>query len=181
MDSIYDRDIFAPIQNPLQCYERRFTLSPELWMKFDISDLVQVDFAKWDSIKLIENGEFSKELSKIPNQVGGIYVYCIEPHIIPDAGIYVMYIGKATKTYSENLRKRIRSYQSHLSDKESRPRLHNLFSEWGEYVYVHYLPIDSSAEVITALEDRLIAAYGKPPCNSEIRVKSVKNAVRAFN
>lgn len=181
MDSIYDKDIFAPIQNPLECYDRHFILSPELWAKFDITDLVQVDFTKWDCIKLIENGKFSRKLSKVPNEVGGIYVYCIEPRIIPNAGAYVMYIGKATKTASENLRKRIRSYHSCISDNETRPRLHNLFSKWGEYVYVHYLPVDSNEEVITALEDRLIAAYGKPPCNSDVRVKSVKIAVRAFN
>ena len=41
--------------------------------------------------------------------------------------------------------------------------------------------VDAGEEVITALEDRLIGAFGKPPCNAEVRVKSVKEAVRAFN
>ena len=34
---------------------------------------------------------------------------------------------------------------------------------------------------LTALEDRLIGAFAKPPCNAEVRAKSVKYAVRAFN
>ena len=41
--------------------------------------------------------------------------------------------------------------------------------------------VDANGDVITALEDRLIGAFAKPPCNAEVRVKSVKNAVRAFN
>lgn len=181
MDSIYDIDIFSPINDDLECYTQSFTLAPVLWKKFKIDDLENVDFSKWKSIKLMHNGVFSEELSNIPTQCGGIYVYCIEPQIIPGAGIYVMYIGKATKTASENLRRRVRSYSKDVSDKEHRPRLHRLFNKWGEYVYVHYLPVDSRPEVITALEDRLIAAFGKPPCNSEVRIKSVKDSVKAFN
>ena len=48
-------------------------------------------------------------------------------------------------------------------------------------MHVHYLAINSTNEVITALEDRLIAAYGKPRCNSDVRVESVKKATRAFS
>lgn len=181
MDSIYDIDIFSPIKDDLECFTQPFTLAPVLWEKFKIDDLENVDFSKWKSVKLMHNGAFSKELSQIPTKYGGIYVYCIEPQIIPNTGIYVMYIGKATKTASENLRRRVCSYSADVSDAESRPRLHRLFNKWGEYVYVHYLPVNDQPEVITALEDRLIAAFGKPPCNSEVRIKSVKLAVRAFN
>lgn len=181
MDSIYDIDIFSPIGDDLERFTQKFTLAPVLWDKFNIDDLDDVDFSKWETVKLMQNGVFSDELSKIPTKYGGIYVYCIEPHIIPGGGIYVMYIGKATKTASENLRRRVRSYYADVSDSEHRPRLHRLFNKWGEYVYVHYLPVDSRPEVITALEDRLIAAFGKPPCNSEVRIKSVKDAVKAFN
>lgn len=181
MNNSYDLDIYDPIKEDLETVTRPFTLSPELWSKFTISDLSDVDFTQWRSVKLLENGDFSTQLSMIPAEYGGIYVYCIEPHIIPAAGSYIMYIGKATKTATENLKNRVRSYRSCLTDRETRPRLHKLFEKWGEYVYVHYLPVAGSKEEITALEDRLIAAFGKPPCNSEIRIKSVKTAVKAFN
>lgn len=181
MESIYDRDIFSPIEKDLECFTQKFVLAPELWGKFKIEDLKELDFSKWESIKLIQNGSFSPEIKKIPNEFGGIYIYCIEPHIIPNAGSYIMYIGKAKKTDYENLRRRISSYNSCLTDDETRPRLHRLFEKWGDYVYVHYLPIACNEDVIAALEDRLIAAYGKPPCNADVRIKSVKLAVRAFN
>ena len=179
--NIYDIDIFAPLESDLESYKNDYIMVPELWSKFKIDDLPMVDFSKWKSVKLIDNGKFSRDLSKISTKYGGIYVYCIEPNVIPNCGCYVMYIGKATKTPGENLRHRVQSYDRFLTDSTSRPRLHRLFSKWGNYVYVHFLSVDASEDIITALEDRLIGAFAKPPCNAEVRVKSIKYAVRAFN
>lgn len=178
--SIYDIDIYDPISVDLEAYQNRFVMSPELWKKFTISDLPGVDFSQWKTVKLIENGSFSDKLSEIPNDHGGIYVYCIEPNVIPNTGCYIMYVGKATKTEHENLRTRVRSYSRQLGENYNRDRLHRLFVKWGDYLYVHYLSVDATGDIITALEDRLIAAFGKPMCNSEIKVPSVKRAVRAF-
>lgn len=89
MDSMYEIDIFDPIKNRLELYQKSFVLSPELWRKFKIDDISSVDFTKWGCIKLINGGAFSPELSKLPDKHGGIYIYCIEPRIVPDVGIYV--------------------------------------------------------------------------------------------
>ena len=156
-------------------------MSPELWKKFNIDDLEGIDFSKWQRIKLIESGVFSEKLSNIPTEYGGIYIYCIEPEIVPNTGCYVMYVGMASKTQFENLRARIKSYSKQMGERYDRDRLHRLFKKWGEYVYVHYLTIDADRETILALEDRLIGAFGKPPCNEDVRAKSVKHATRAFN
>lgn len=179
MNDEHDIDIFDPIEEDIESFTQRFTLAPELWRKFDISDL-NVNFSDWRKIKLIVNGDFSSDLSEIPSNYGGIYIYSIEPLIVPNIGSYIMYIGKATKTEYENLRSRVKSYEKYLTD-NSRQRLHRLFKKWGEYVYVSYLSVDSDEATITALEDRLIGTFGKPPCNYEIRIKSIKDAVRAFN
>lgn len=179
--NIYDIDIFEPIESDLESYRNTYTMVPELWNKFKIDDLPGIDFSKFKCIKLIEDGSFTGNLSKIPTKYGGIYVYCIEPQVIPNCGCYVMYIGKATKTPNENLRQRVQSYSKFLTDSTTRPRLHRLFSKWGDYIYVHYLSVNASGDIITALEDRLIGAFAKPPCNAEVRVKSVKHAVRAFS
>lgn len=181
MSNIYDIDIFDPIESELELFQNTYTMSPELWGKFNINDLPGIDFSKWKRIKLINSGAFSEELSKIPSRYGGIYIYCIEPEVVPGVGCYVMYIGKATKTKYENLRARVRSYSKELGKYSGRARLHRLFTRWGDYVYVHYLAVDASGEIITALEDRLIGAFGKPPCNAEVRAKSVREAVSAFN
>lgn len=175
-----ESDIFDPVKTDLEAFQERYVLSPELWGKFRTDDLNGLDYSNWKTAKLIENGDISDETLLIPDDFGGIYVYCIEPRVIPNCGCYVMYIGKATKTRSENLRSRVRSYRKQLGKTYNRDRLHRLFIKWGDYVYVHYLSIDASGETITALEDRLIAAYGLPPCNAEVRVPSIKAAVKAF-
>ena len=123
--------------------------------------------------------ELSDETNRIPNDCGGIYVYVIVSPIIPNGGNYLMYIGKATKTESENLRARVRTYKKQFGEKYNRSKLHTMFTKWGEYVYVYYLPMKSSAADIKEIEDRLIAAYGRPPCNKEILIRSVKDAVDA--
>jgi hypothetical protein len=180
MSSIYD-DIFVPLKSDLESFRNTYVMAPELWKKFSIGDLKGVDFRQWKSIKLIKNNAFSQDTFDIPNEFGGIYIYCIKPEIVLGIGCYVMYIGKASKSQSENLRTRIRSYRKQMDDSYDRERLHRLFVKWGDYVYVHYLSINAGGDVISALEDRLIAAFGKPPCNADIRVPSVKAAVRAFN
>lgn len=174
MGTLYD-----PVESDLGSFQPKFILSPELWKKFNL-DGINVDYSKWSRVKMIgEDGDISSETNSIPREYGGIYVFAIVPSVIPDCGNYLMYIGKATKTENENLRARVRAYKKQFGDKYNRSKLHGLFDKWGEYVYVYYLPMDSSANDITQLEDRLIAAYGKPPCNKEILIKSVKDAVDA--
>lgn len=173
MGTLYD-----PVQSDLMSYKMNYILSPELWKKFNL-DGIQVDYSKWDRVKMICDGDISPETNRIPKEYGGIYVYTIVSPIVPNAGNYLMYIGKATKTDNENLRARVRAYKKQFGDKYNRTKLHSLFSKWGEYVYVYYLPMNSTADDIKELEDRLIAAYGRPPCNKEILIKSVKDAVEA--
>ena len=174
MPTLYD-----PVDFNLQIYANTFTLSPELWERFDISDL-GIDYTQWNSAKMMNNtGELHEDISRIPDTYGGIYVYTIRPPVIPQCGDYVMYIGMASKTPYENLKLRVRSYKKEFGLEYERERLHRLFVQWGKYVYVRYLPVNASSEIIHNLEDRLIAAY-LPQCNSQIRIKSVKRAVNAF-
>lgn len=176
MGTLYD-----PVESDLASYQMTFILSPELWEKFNLEG-INVDYSKWARVKMMDaDKELSDETNRIPNDCGGIYVYVIVSPIIPNGGNYLMYIGKATKTESENLRARVRTYKKQFGEKYNRSKLHTMFTKWGEYVYVYvyYLPMKSSAADIKEIEDRLIAAYGRPPCNKEILIRSVKDAVDA--
>ena len=170
---------YDPVECDLEAFRNTYVMGPELWDKFDISDL-EVDFSIWGKAKMMNDvGGLNEEVANIPTAFGGIYVYIIVPPVIPEVGAYIMYVGMATKTPHENLQARVRSYKREFKDNSKRRRLHRLFDKWGKYVYVAYLPVDSSNEVIETLEDRLIAAL-VPPCNADIQIKSVKDAVRAF-
>lgn len=176
---VYMGTLYDPVKDDLENFQNEFLMSPELWDKFNLDGL-KVDFSKWKRVKFIDdNGDLHGDISKIPNQYGGIYVYVIVPPVIPDCGAYIMYIGKASKTSKENLRARVRSYKSTFSQKTSRKKLHRLFTKWGKYVYVYYLPVDIPAEDIDTLEARLISAL-VPPCNRIIPITSVRDAVSAF-
>lgn len=174
MGTLYD-----PVESDLASYQMTFILSPELWEKFNLEG-INVDYSKWARVKMMDaDKELSDETNRIPNDCGGIYVYVIVSPIIPNGGNYLMYIGKASKTENENLRARVRTYKKQFGDKYNRSKLHAMFTKWGEYVYVYYLPMKSSSADIKEIEDRLIAAYGRPPCNKEILIRSVKDAVDA--
>ena len=175
MSSIYD-----PVECDLEAFCETYVLCPELWEKFNLDNL-SIDFSKWDYVQMMDDrGNLNVDVDNIPDSVGGIYVYAIVPPVIPICGSYIMYVGKASKTEHENLRSRVKSYKYCFSDAKKRPRLYRLFKKWGKYVQVCYLPVNSTNEEITELEDRLIATFGLPPCNSDIQVESVKVAVKAF-
>ena len=172
--------IYGSIKSELQSFKNSYILAPELWEKFHTEGLDNLDFSKWKRVKMMdENGDLSDETNKIPSSYGGIYLYSIMPNVIPECGCYIMYIGMASKTKSENLRHRVRSYKSQFGEKFTRRRIHNLFLRWGKYVHVHYLPVASNKENIEELEERLIACF-VPPYNSDIRDANVKRAVKAF-
>lgn len=150
MGTLYD-----PVESDLASYQMTFILSPELWEKFNLEG-INVDYSKWARVKMMDaDKELSDETNRIPNDCGGIYVYVIVSPIIPNGGNYLMYIGKATKTESENLRARVRTYKKQFGEKYNRSKLHTMFTKWGEYVYVYYLPMKSSAADIKEIEDSL--------------------------
>lgn len=177
MKSIYN----DPIICDLESFQNTYTMAPELWERFCIDDLENVDFTQWKTIKLMNDDgtAFSELVNQIPTDSGGIYVYSVEPKIIPGCGSYVMYIGMASKSASENLRYRVKSYQREIGETYTRERIHRLFVKWGKYVYVHFLPICAQKEVILDVESRMIGVL-VPPCNADIRARAVKRAVKAF-
>lgn len=89
-----------------------FVLNPDNeWEKFPehLKALVQ---QPWTEFKYFEDemNTLSPEASNIPNSCGGIYLFYINANVIPDVHVYLAYIGRAKKTDSQNLRKRVREY-----------------------------------------------------------------------
>lgn len=172
--------IYPPVNGEPQVYLRHFIIMPELWERFKCDDIPEADFNNWREVKMLdEHGKLSLDLENIPNEYGGIYIYSIVPNVVKGCGSYIMYVGMASKTPHENLRSRVKSYKYQMDDDYTRDRIHELFSKWGNYVVVYYLPMDADEETIQLLEDRLIACF-LPPCNADIRDVVVKRKVKAF-
>jgi len=155
-----------------------FILNTALWDEFDdkIKNIIH-SFGTWAEIKFLDkNGNYNPELDTIPNDKGGIYIFIAKTGILPaDTHLYLMYIGRAFCTETENLRKRCKKY----SAKQDRPKISRMIQQWGKYLYIRYLPLDDN-RMIDNIESELINKI-IPPCNDKIPNKNIQRAVKAFN
>ncbi len=166
------------VQN-LQSMTWPFCLSTELWRKCT-NDSFVVDLNHMKKIKYFadNSNKLSKEVDNLPNDSGGVYIYSIENGILPFLGSYIMYVGRARKTNSENLRARAKSHFNQYKRHEENERLERLFDNWEQYVYFSYLPLDQNG-MIDLVEDQLIMAL-TPPCNKEYPAPKVRKKLSAF-
>ena len=163
---------------PLLTHRCRFYLWPYLWGHADLREFAAKAqsiqpikyFIRDDSGKFILNPLIDSNVSA--NQ-GGIYMFCIKPPHVSDYAGYLMYIGRAQKTDNQNLRKRVKEYQS-----STRPRIDKMIKLWKDFLYVKCIPILDN-DAIVSLEKDLINSF-LPPCNSEIPNVELKNAIAAF-
>jgi len=153
-----------------------FTLNTTLWDSFD-SEILRIVSPphSWNEVKLLDvDGSENPELSAIPNNCGGIYMFLAKANILPESHLFLMYIGRARITQTQNLRKRCREYPN----ENTRPKIKRMIEQWGQYLYIKYLPLDDNT-VIDAVERELINKI-LPPCNDQIPDKTIRRAVAAF-
>ena len=156
-----------------------FILLPQLWKNVELADFGK-QFDSITPIKFFTKNEFDKFVPNpqldtlIPNDSGGIYMFCIKPPHINNHASYLMYIGRAQKTNTQNLRKRVKEYHN-----SRRIKLEKLLEFWKDFLYVKCIPIIASNKDIDKLEKKLINNF-LPPCNSVIPDVTLKRAVTAF-
>ena len=123
----------------IQLHQVSFVLNPTgEWESFPehLKPLIQHPWAEFKYFSG-ESGEINPAISDVPNDCGGIYVFLIKPNIVPNAHLYLAYIGRAHKTTHQNLRKRVREYASETE----RLKIAKLKQFWSPYLYVRYLPL----------------------------------------
>lgn len=154
-------------------------LVPEAWKSFD--NFLGIKESDWTKIKYYKDGKKNKELAKIPNDSGGIYVYYIQPEGVPvDNYHIIMYVGRAHYGKgTQNLRKRVSSYDGEANDiYKGRASIRYLFKRYREYLYVMYVPVDGN-DNIDRLERELTVALD-PPANSDLFHQSLKTERKMF-
>jgi len=152
-----------------------FDLNPNgAWENFDPNMQEIINSSQWHEAKFIdeERGALHIDMSGVPNDVGGIYVFVLKPEIIPRAHVYIMYIGRAKHTTNQNLRKRCKEYFNDI-----RPKILMMREHWGKHLYIRYLPLDDN-NIIDQMEKSLINAI-LPPCNDIIPDKTIMMAKKA--
>jgi hypothetical protein len=136
---------------------------------YDINQL------NWNEVKFLNDaGELHDDMSSIPNDVGGIYIFRIKSDILPNIINYTMYIGRAQYNNGNySLRARCRRYKN-----DPRMSIRKMIKYWGPYLYVSYTTL-SDNELIVDLEKFLIASV-LPVYNPAIDEVEVKEAKRMF-
>jgi excinuclease UvrABC nuclease subunit len=154
----------------------RFMLNTALWDSFDSNILHIISCPQsWNEVKLLaSDGTRNPQLCTIPNDKGGIYLFLAKPNILPESCLYLMYIGRARITPTQNLRKRCSQYPA----ENSRPKIKRMIEQWGQYLYIRYLPLDDNG-IIDTVESELINKI-LPPFNDEIPDQKISAAVKAF-
>ena len=153
-----------------------FHLNTTLWENFDSNVMKTISESQaWSEIKLLDqDGKRNSQLSAIPNDQGGVYLIIAKSNILPDSHLYLMYIGRAHISSSQNLRKRCAQYPA----EKKRPLIKRLIEQWGRYLYIRYLPLCDNT-TIDAIETELISKI-LPPFNDRNPNKKISAAVKAF-
>ena len=165
------------IVSSLKSSKIHFIINPLFWETFDeaIRDELH-NTSVWEETKfLAEDGDINPGMNTLPNDSGGIYLFVAKPDIIPNTHSYLMYVGRARCTGSQNLRKRCQEYLK----EQSRPKVKRMSEGWGQYLYIRYLPLTDNT-LIDLIEAEIINKI-LPPFNDAIPNKQVRDAVKAFS
>ena len=160
--------------NKIKEKKLHFVLNPDdSWGKFDASFKTIVD-TDWYEVKFLDDScsALHNNMDTLPNDNGGIYVFIAKPEIIPCAHQYILYIGRAKLTKSQNLRKRCKEYFG-----DTRPKVYSMVNSWGNHLFIRYLPL-SDNNIIDNLEKELIRTIF-PPCNDYYPDKITRMAMKS--
>lgn len=162
------------ILNSIATTKVHFIINPLLWEVFD-KECIEITRSQWEETKFLDfDGNLHGGMDTIPDNKGGIYVFVVKSNIIPSTHMYLLYVGRALNTSSQNLRKRCREYI-----KDKRPKIERMVNTWGNYLYIRYLPLENNS-LIEKLEIELINKL-LPPFNERIPDMDLQAAVKAFS
>tara|TARA_R110002111_G_scaffold69931_3_gene113129 strand:- start:798 stop:1322 length:525 start_codon:yes stop_codon:yes gene_type:complete len=156
-----------------------FKLHQDLWSKYDFTPL-DLDYQNWTTIKYLNQdcSELSNEITNVPNNSGGLYLFTIKCDIINRLTEYPVYIGRAQFTENQNLRKRCREYFTKYLRTDERPLITKMLKYWGGELYLSFIELDENIQIVD-LEKKIINSL-LLPFNSEIPDIEIRQAVSAF-
>jgi len=174
-----------------KCDLENFNLCDSIWQLFECDD-------DWDLIRNSEpisfkfvnddTGELHDDANLIPKTRGGIYIFLVKHPCFGKHVKYMMYIGKAEKSQSQNIHKRIHDYYAYCKDenyamewedKNLRMRVLGLFRNYLKNIYIEYYPLACSNERIADIESKLICSI-LPPINKQIPCPEIRKATTVF-
>ena len=100
-------------ENDEKLFEIAYYHKPQRWFENKVdSDNQIVNENNWSlEMKYLNNSNdgLSNEISNLPNNTGGIYIFYIKGICLPFIENYIVYIGRCKYTDRQNIRKRARA------------------------------------------------------------------------
>lgn len=158
-----------------------FRLHTHLWNNFNSDGKIDLSLANWQSIKYLNaNADgLHNDVSHIPNNSGGLYLFTIKCDIIPGATEFPVYIGRAQKTAQQNLRKRCKEYFQKYARSNERPKITRMFEYWADNLHLYYILLPENQAIID-YERELINSL-LLPFNDQVPEQEYKQAIKAFS
>lgn len=152
-----------------------FCISPQLWDTFDNTVKSALGSQTWNEAKFCDDaGSAHPDMTALPSDKGGVYVFIAKPLLHPTAHLYLLYVGRAHISDSQNLRKRCLEY----TRTQTRPKIRRMIDGWRNYLFIRYLPLTDNT-CIDRIEAELINKI-LPPFNDQIPDQDIRNAVQAL-
>ncbi|MCF2221102.1 GIY-YIG nuclease family protein [Chryseobacterium sp. PS-8] len=163
----------------LELRKVEYKLHRDLWNKFNFPNL-DLAFGNWTKIKYLNAtaDALETDVENIPDDKGGLYMFYVKCEVISGITEYPLYIGRAQKTQTQNLKKRVKEYFQHFSKDNERPKITRMFKYWANDLHLAYITVDENDE-IKDLEKHLINSL-LLPMNTEIPDTEIKQAIKAF-
>lgn len=161
-------------------YELKYYHNPSRWEKYmlHLQGNPILDINNWTpEYKFYdENGGKSILINQIPDDKGGIYVFYIKGICLPFFENYILYIGKASITDSENIRSRVKTYYNVA---KNRFLITEMFTRWKDYIYCRCFPETDNDKI--EIDESLLIKVILPYYNEDIPDKLfVQPSINAF-
>ena len=171
-------DIFE-LGKTIKCHKIVFNICPDLWTDAN-HILSKLKHKKVKEIKFLNRTgtKLNSQVNSLPLN-GGVYFFIVKASSLPDTANYLLYIGRAKKTNSHNLKIRCKKYFTKYNNEKERPKISRMIDAYGKFLYLNYFDLGEDNDLISDLEKRLINNL-IPPFNDFIPEKTIRDAVKAF-
>ncbi|EOW9238039.1 hypothetical protein ACOA56_001869 [Vibrio cholerae] len=167
---VLDQDIEEQSQDDkrlayISKYRREFVLCPSFIRKKDeLPDLV------WNTIK------FNEPSSNLPDHQG-VYAFSINiEHGSLPSNSYILYVGKAGDTTSNNTIKNRYSDYVREARVQSRPKIHRMLNLWAGHLTYHYAEVPNG--VSTGDIEKQLTTIFIPPYNTNDFLVEVRDLLK---
>jgi len=156
-----------------------YRLYEPLWNQYDLSE-IDLDISEWSTIKYLNDSldDFHPDISNVPNDSGGLYLFWMKCPIITGVTEYPFYIGRALLTKGQNLRKRTKEYFQHYQSDRDRPKIKRMIRYWGNRLYLSYHSVADN-NLTEDYEKKLINSL-LLPFNTRIPDSEISASISAF-